>query len=259
MEESVGKTLREARRQRGVKLAEVEAATKIRPRFLRAIEEEEWAALPGEAYTRGFIRTYAAYLGLDGNRLAEQHRREIGAERPGERLLGMDPYRPRAAQPPRRRRPPSRAAAVALSAALVAVLVVVGLSGGEEESPKPSPRESPRLAVPAAAQPAENPPASTQRSGDGLSLQLTATAEVWVCLLDDGGRPLVAGQILGPGAEAGPFRSGSFTVSLGNGEVAMTVNGQQASIPSTPSPIGYTIGSGGALRELSDGERPTCT
>ena len=92
-----------------------------------------------------------------------------------------------------------------------------------------------------------------------MSLHLTATAEVWVCLLDASGSRLVDGQILDGGAEAGPFRSGSFTVSLGNGEVSMTVNGQQASIPASSSPVGYTIGAGGAVRELPEGERPTCT
>jgi hypothetical protein len=92
-----------------------------------------------------------------------------------------------------------------------------------------------------------------------LSLQLTATDEVWVCLLDHSGSVLVDGQILSPGSVEGPFRSGSFTVSFGNGEVDMTVDGQQATIPETASPIGFTIGRGGSMRELSEGERPTCT
>ncbi len=39
----------------------------------------------------------------------------------------------------------------------------------------------------------------------------------------------------------------------------MTVNGQQASIPATSSPVGYSIGAGGKMRELPEGERPTCT
>jgi cytoskeleton protein RodZ len=255
MDRGVGKTLREAREGRGLDLAEVEAATRIRPRFLRAIEEEEWDVLPGETYARGFIRTYAGYLGLDGGRLADQHRREVGAERPGEQLLGVDPTRPRPARASRRPRVSSRAAAIVLSAALIAVLIGIGVASDEDDSPAPPRREASALS----ARPAENRPASRPAPGSGLSLQLTATAEVWVCVLNGGGRPLVAGQILHPGAEAGPFRSGSFTVSLGNGEVAMTVNGQQASIPSTPSPVGYAIGAGGMLRELSDGERPTCT
>lgn len=254
MEQSVGKTLREARRERGIELAEVEAATRIRARFLSAIEAEEWDVLPGETYARGFIRAYAAYLGLDGGSLAERHRREVGADRPGEALLGADPFHPRAAKPPRRRIGP-RALAAAVSMALIAVLVVIGFSGGEEEAPSPPGQtEAPARQ---AANPA--PPSPEPRAKSGLSLRLTATEEVWVCLLDAGGRALVEGQILNPGAEAGPFRSGSFTVSLGNGEVAMTVNGREASIPSTPSPIGYTIGTRGTLRELSEGERPTCT
>lgn len=256
MEQSVGKTLREARRKRGAELAEVEATTRIRARFLRAIEAEEWSVLPGEAYTRGFIRTYAAYLGLDGAELAERHRREVGADRPGEGLLGADPNRARPPKPPRRLTIPSRALALFVSLALVGVLVVVGLSGGGEGPPEaPPPRERPQVAAPVAEQrPPQQPPEQP-----GLSVRLTATAEVWVCLLDDAERPLVEGRILAPGADAGPFRSGSFTVSLGNGEVAMTVNGRAANIPATPSPVGYAIGAGGSLRELSEGERPTCT
>jgi len=89
-------------------------------------------------------------------------------------------------------------------------------------------------------------------------VRLAATAEVWVCVLDAGGRPLVDGQILETGAEAGPFRSGSFTVSFGNGEVTMLVDGREADIAATSSPIGYSIDSAGELTQLSEAERPTC-
>lgn len=254
MDHSVGKALREARRRRGIDLAEVEATTRIRARFLRALENEEWDVLPGEAYTRGFIHTYADYLGLDGARLAEEHRHDVGASRPGEQLLGTDPARV-IARPQRQSRLAPRALALIVSAALVAVLVVVGLSsggGGSSETPDSGRPRSVDRGVQADLSPSPKPK-------PGLSLRLTATAEVWVCLLDAGGEPLVDGQILSSGAEAGPFRSGSFTVSFGNGEVSMMVNGQQARIPATPSPIGYTIDSGGALHELSEGKRPTCT
>ncbi len=253
MEQGVGKALRQAREQRGVDLAEVEARTRIRARFLSAIEREEWEALPGEIYARGFIRTYATYLGLDGARLAEQHRHEVGADRPGERLPGVDPARAHRPKPARRRLSP-RALALLVSGILIAALVAAGLSNDGGDSPAPQP-QPPR----ASPQPAGNPSPAPPRRESGLALQLTATAEVWVCLLDAGGRALVKGQILAPGDEAGPFRSGSFTVSLGNGEVSMTVNGRQASIPATPSPVGYSIGASGAMRQLSAGERPTCT
>jgi hypothetical protein len=255
MDDGVGKTLRDARNRRKIDLAQVEASTKIRSRFLRALENEEWDVLPGETYARGFIRTYADYLGLDGARLADDHRREIGASRPGERLPRVDPA-PIAARGPRRRRQiPPRALAALVSGALVAVLVVVGLSSGGGDSPGMHERHHQRNAN-------QRAPASKRqatRSQAGLSLRLAATAEVWVCLLDASGEPLLDGQILAGGAEAGPFRSGSFTVSLGNGEIAMTVNGQQASIPPTSSPVGYSIGADGTMHELSEGERPTCT
>ena len=55
-------------------LEDVEGATKIRLRYLRAMENEEWDALPGGTYSRAFLRTYASYLGLDGERIADDYR-----------------------------------------------------------------------------------------------------------------------------------------------------------------------------------------
>src|SRR3954470_1663271 len=77
MDGGVGTILREARNRRGVELSEVEAATRIRFRYLRAIEDEEWDVLPGGVYTRGFIRTYASFLGLDGDRLVTVYRESV--------------------------------------------------------------------------------------------------------------------------------------------------------------------------------------
>jgi len=261
MHEGVGRTLRETRTRRKIDLADVEAATKIRGRYLRAIENEEWDLLPGEIYARAFIRAYASHLGLDGERLAEEQRRDRGAARPGERLPRMEPVRPKPVRRRRRRALPGvppRLLAVLVSAALVAVLLVVGLSSGGDSSPGPAGGDRLRAqqgdpgATPARRKQAQSPHSS------GHVVSLTANAEVWVCLLDASGEPLIDGQILLPGASEGPYRSGSFTVSFGNGEVTMTVDGQQASIPETSSPIGYSIDAG-ETRQLSEGERPTCT
>ncbi len=258
VDHAVGKTLRDARNRRKIDLQQVEESTKIRLRYLRAIENEEWDVLPGDAYVRAFIRTYGSFLGLDGERLAEEHRRDVGATRPAERLPRVDtaPTAPR-----RRRRAPSlppRLTAVAVCAILVAILIVVGISGGGQGDGGPSGRAAHPHRGAGTGQTASGGQ-TAQRERGGLSLSLTAIAEVWVCVLDDGGEPVLDGQILEPGAQAGPYRSGSFTVSLGNGEVSMTVNGQQAEIPESPSPLGYSIGSDGTLRELPEGERPSCT
>jgi hypothetical protein len=137
----------------------------------------------------------------------------------------------------------------------VAAIAIVALpdGGGDDES-------SPR---PAAKRPAttvgQRTPAPPKPTASTVAVSLVAEAEVWVCLLDDGGRSLLGGQILETGAEAGPFRSGSFTVSFGNGEVSMFVDGKEAEIPATSSPIGYSIDAEGDLTRLSETERPTCT
>lgn len=149
MDDSVGNKLREARTRRQLSLAEAEAATKIRCRYLRAIEHDEWDQLPGDTYARAFIRTYGRFLGLDGDRLAEEQRRDRGSDRPGERLPRVDP-RPRPVTRKRRgghRGISSRTLVVAVTALVVAALLAVGLSTGggsgtESGSGKTSPHRS---------------------------------------------------------------------------------------------------------------------
>jgi cytoskeleton protein RodZ len=253
MDGGVGARLREARVQRGLDLAEVEAATKIRARFLRAIESEEWNVLPGEFYARSFVRAYAAHLGLDEAEVEDELRGAAGAGTSADRSPQIDPPPPRRAQSVRRGRLLPRLLVAIATVGLVAVLGAAVLSspGGDSTGPSPTGNRSGgdrRHVAP-----------SPSAQGTGASLTLTATAEVWVCLLDGRGRALIDGQILDPGAEVGPYRSGSFTVSLGNGAVTMRVAGRPASIPPTPNPIGFSIDRHGAMRELPETERPTCT
>ena len=63
----IGPALREARERQQLSYSQVEEGTKIRSRYIRALEEEDFAVLPGPTYTKGFLRAYADYLGLDGN------------------------------------------------------------------------------------------------------------------------------------------------------------------------------------------------
>jgi cytoskeleton protein RodZ len=253
MANGVGPTLREARKRREIELSEVEEATRIRPRFLRAIEDEEWDVLPGGVYTRAFIRTYAAYLGLDGDRLAEDYRREVegagGGREPGVERAPAPTAKARGSGQSVRWAGWVAVAAVVLLAAVAIVALPDG--GGGEVAPRPS-RDAGATAGPSGQAEAAKPPPG------GLSLRLAASAEVWVCLLAASGRHLVDGQILEAGAIAGPFHSGSFTVSFGNGEVSMLIDGKEAEIPATSSPIGYSIDPSGSLSRLSEAERPTC-
>ena len=250
MDIGIGATLREARNRRKVDLSEVETATRIRGRYLRAIESEDWGVLPGDVYVRSFIRTYASYLGLDGERLADDYRRSVAAA-PISADAGATIRRSTAS----RSRASGRVVAAAVVVGLIGLIVGIGLFTGDEDPAMTVDREP--SGVGKAEEPVEVPPPA-EAPQPGLSLELAATAEVWVCVLNGQGEPLIDGQILTEGAEEGPFSSGSFTVSYGNGEVSMRIDGKEAEIPVTSSPIGYAIGEGGELEPLNDGERPTC-
>ena len=69
----IGNSLREARLRQGLEFVEVEQATKIRGKYLRALEDEQFDILPGQTYVKGFLRTYADYLGLDGQLYVDEY------------------------------------------------------------------------------------------------------------------------------------------------------------------------------------------
>src|SRR5437016_9353551 len=78
----IGTTLREARMRARIDISEVEARTKIRAKYLRAIENEEWDLLPGPVYVKSFLRTYGDFLGLDSRLLIDDFKRRY--ERPAD-------------------------------------------------------------------------------------------------------------------------------------------------------------------------------
>ncbi len=80
----IGNSLREARHRQQLELSEVEQATKIRSRYLKALEEEAFDSLPAQTYVKGFLRTYADYLGLDGQLYVDEYnsRYSAGGEEP---------------------------------------------------------------------------------------------------------------------------------------------------------------------------------
>src|SRR5487761_2189526 len=81
----IGATLREARMRARIDVSEIEAQTKIRAKYLRALENEEWSLLPGPTFVKSFLRTYATALELDGKALVEEYR--LTQERPSESML----------------------------------------------------------------------------------------------------------------------------------------------------------------------------
>ncbi len=69
----IGNSLREARVRQGLEWPQVELATKIRGKYLRALEDEQFGILPAQPYIKGFLRTYAEFLGLDGQLYVDEY------------------------------------------------------------------------------------------------------------------------------------------------------------------------------------------
>ena len=117
----IGSSLREARLRQDLDFPELEERTKIRPKYLRALEDERFDILPAPTYVRGFLRSYAEALGLDGQPFVDEYNSRF--------TVGEDdaPLRARRVPPPRRDRGPreSRIAAVALVAIAVATALVI--------------------------------------------------------------------------------------------------------------------------------------
>src|SRR5215210_7126199 len=144
----IGETLREARMRRRIDMAEVETATKIRAKYLRALESEEWDLLPGPTFVKTFLRTYAEYLELDARLLVEEYKQRF------ERPAGLDITPLNLRNQRRRRRVAPRigpGVVVVLGVvALVAALYLLGVSGQDDETqpttrteatPTPTPRK----------------------------------------------------------------------------------------------------------------------
>ena len=110
----IGNSLREARERQGLGYPEIELATKIRAKYIRALEEEDFTAVAGDAYIRGFLRTYADYLGLDGDVYVDEYASRF--------ITGWNDE-----PPPRRERPRIRTRGRLLERRAV-LLVLVGIA-----------------------------------------------------------------------------------------------------------------------------------
>jgi cytoskeleton protein RodZ len=119
----IGSSLREARLRQGLDFPELEQVTKIRGKYLRALEDEQFEVLPAQTYVKGFLRTYAEYLGLDGQLYVDEF---------NSRFVSGEEYEPRvrrsAARRPQRRHRRLETNVVFVALAVIAILTVIVIS-----------------------------------------------------------------------------------------------------------------------------------
>ena len=263
----IGETLREARLRRSVDIAEVSASTKIRTKYLRALETEEFDQLPGPTYVRTFLRTYAEYLGLDPHLLVEEYRTRYpgqGDEEP------MTPFAPPPSGRRAREAEPAEAAAgfvlrhdrPGASARWQRPWWSRSSSSSSWSACSPSPSRTP------ARWPGARPrrPAPTTSEGGGktekekpekapdpkkVELAVSPDGPTYLCVDDGAGNIVFEDTIDKPKTFTGKI----VRINMGRAAGTVEANGEVVKIPEGPDPVGYEF-TPGKSKPLPIGERP---
>jgi len=245
---TIGDTLREARMRQHLDIADVEASTKIRAKYLRALENEEFGMLPGPTFVKTFLRTYAEALGLDPHLLVEEYR---AAYEPGddvEHIQSLGP--PNLARDMRRRGPRFGPGSLLLLVvvAVVGALVAIGLlaDGGDDDGGEVAGETTPRQETTERRQEPE------RRRPTRVVLRITPLTPTYVCVDRGSGTPVLFENTID---SPQTFRGKRVRVNLGKTDVQIKKNGRRVTVASGPDPVGFEFTVRGR-RPLPLGERP---
>ncbi|HTW11583.1 MAG TPA: RodZ domain-containing protein [Solirubrobacteraceae bacterium] len=243
--DEIGSTLREARMRARIDISEVEARTKIRAKYLRAIENEEWDLLPGPVYVKSFLRTYGDFLGLDSRLLIDEFKRRY--ERPDDHEIRPLASVARDRERNRRRvSGPSLSPRVVIGIALVAIfaaLYVIGNSGNKNNAGDTG------IAPPnthhhtsTSSTPPTNTDTDTQTNTvqtrttppppKKATLAIVPTGVVWICVASSSGQVLVE-KTFASGETVPAQSAGELLATFGNGLATVTINGKAYRLPTS--------------------------
>jgi cytoskeleton protein RodZ len=246
----IGATLREARMRARIDITEVERHTKIRAKYLRAIENEEWDLLPGPVYAKSFLRTYGDFLGLDSRMLVDEFRRRYEGPSDHDLQTVASLTRERERGP----RGPLISSWMVIAAVLVVVVValfLVGtLTGGKKSQTtttthvgKTRHRRHRASAVPAKPR--------------TVKVQLVPTGPVYICMVNSTGTKLINQQTFNVGQSI-PTQSGSkLLLTLGNNSAQLKVDGRTVPVAASSSAIRLQIDPNG-VHPIPTSTTPTC-
>ena len=233
----IGNSLREARRRQQLELDDVELATKIRARYLRALEEETFDVLPAQTYVKGFLRTYADYLGLDGQLYVDEYNSRYGVDEEH-----REPVVARRSSHVRRHHRLERKAVfvgLAVIAALFAFVIAAWKFSGSSETPIPN------LGTSTSARAAKPPPPQQRHRRRAATrparLRLYVSATHGNCWMDvrnwsQNGRARYTGTLeLG---QAKLFVARRLWINFGApGNLSVALNGKAVTIPGGGTPV----------------------
>jgi hypothetical protein len=248
----IGATLREARMRAKIDINQVEAGTKIRAKYLRAIENEEWDLLPGDVYVKSFLRTYGEYLGLDTRQLLDDFRRRY--DRPSDHeLRPIAPLGRERDRPSRGPRIPPWALIGVVLVGVVAALYFVG-NGSKNQPTTPV---TTRAGGNHRHRHRHQATTKTAPRPHTVKLELVPTGQVYICLVNGAGRKLIPGQIFNSGQTIPVERAPKLLLTLGNNSIKMKVNGTNVAVSPSSSSIGYELVPG-SNKLLPTAQQPRC-
>ena len=257
----LGNTLREERERQKLSVEDIEQGTSIRALYIEAIENGEYDKLPGEVYTRGFIKNYAKFLGLDGDEFSKKFNAEIhGApppvsENPAEKIVEIPAEKtpveklidePKPVKPVKPAKPEKKSSKVvgeirgenrgsSNKLVVAAVVLIAALAGGAwsflsedggdvATKPPVQTQQQPENPTPVAnANPAPVAPI------DGVKVDAKFTDRCWTLVTVDGN--VVLEGVVEAGENLSWEGKQNISLRLGNaGAVELTHNGQNLGI-----------------------------
>jgi transcriptional regulator with XRE-family HTH domain len=183
---TVGERLRAAREEKGLRLEDIAAQTRIPQRHLEAIETSEWDKLPAPTYTTGFAKSYASAVGLDRTEIGEQLRAELGGTRPVAAAEVFEPADPA-------RTMPKWLVFGGIAAVILLVVVMSWLNRRSLDQPDDAATNTPAAAATAPSQtPVPSPAPVAVAQGPVV---LNAIEPVWLQVYQRGGATLFSGTL----------------------------------------------------------------
>jgi cytoskeletal protein RodZ len=223
---TVGERLRAAREEKGMRLEDIAAQTRIPQRHLEALERSEWDLLPAPTYTTGFAKSYASSVGLDRTEIGDQLRAEMGGQRfTANTMETFEPADPRRTMPKW----------LVIGTIVVVIVLVAGMSWLNQRSLQ-EPDESNVAAAPEAAAPSGQPaPQPVAAPAAGQPVVLTATAPVWLQVSEKGGASLFSGMLQPGQTYAVPATATAPVLKTGKPEALRINVGNQVAPPVGPA------------------------
>jgi hypothetical protein len=219
----IGSSLREARERQNLELSRIERDTRIRAKFLQALEDEQFDRMPAPAYARGFLRTYSDYLGLDAQRFVDEYNAHFA---PAEE--------PQAAAPVRIRRPGRlrRRLLVVVPAALAVGLVAWGFSRGGGHHHRPALSPPPPHTRVSTTTPPPAPRTATPKPGRARISLMATRGPCWLSVrLGSNTGTLLYERTLGQGQAVG-FSGPRLWIRIGAPwNLDATLNGKPVQLP----------------------------